>query len=326
MSHFIHAPSPIHVPFSPPFDQDSNDREVVFCRTLLQALADGTKDAGEAAQDLDAWVMGESTRQLEELRSRPELVEMTTYGVANRASTPNASGDVELFFRGFPSLCAIFPPHHVGQTRLIAFLEALMAMPAHQAPDSFSNAPDLSDVDSITLWPRGAIEPDTFRVRAAAIDHVGSGLEASDSEAGERWRNYQSTLARITMTGFSDCSFLCGLRDILPKGKKYTLPNPKVQAGTRPADMGGRIHAAVQWLVEADEARWVYQKCSKKEKTDKGNPRDTWSRENWMVWKAQLEFYQSNENVELTAREAAEKALNQMTIAEESGWTPTTNP
>jgi len=149
--------------------QGSTDRNVVFCRTLLQALADGTKDAAEAAQDLDTWVTGESTRRLAELRSRPELVEKTTHGAVSRKSTPNASGYVEHFFQGFPNLCAIFPPHHAGQTRVIAFLEALMEMPTHQAPNWFPNAHDLSDVHSITLWPRGVIDPDTFRVHAAGM-------------------------------------------------------------------------------------------------------------------------------------------------------------
>jgi len=157
------------LPLDVPIYQDSIRPDVVFCKTLLQALADGTKDAAEAAQDLDAWVMGESTRRLAELRSRPELIEKTTHGAASRASTPNASGCVEIFFQGFRHLCAIFPPHHAGQTRVIAFLEALMEMPTHQAPDSFLNAHDLSDVHSITLWPRGVIDPDTFRVYAAGM-------------------------------------------------------------------------------------------------------------------------------------------------------------
>jgi hypothetical protein len=149
--------------------QDSTDRDVLFCKQLLQALADGTRNAAEAAQDLDKWVMDESTRRLEELRSRPELDAKSTHETSSRASTPNASGYVELFFQGFPSLCAISPPHHEDQTRVIAFLEALMAMPVHRAPESFSNAPELSDDDSITLWPRGVIEPDTFRVHAAGM-------------------------------------------------------------------------------------------------------------------------------------------------------------
>lgn len=114
------------------------------------------------------------------------------------------------------------------------------------------------------------------------------------------------------MIGFSDCSFLCGLRSILPKGKKYSLPTPKVRAAIRPADMGTRIHAAVQWLLEPEEARWVFQRCNEKEKTDKENPRDTWSKENWVIWKAQLKFYRDNDLVEMSARDAARKALEQM--------------
>jgi hypothetical protein len=157
---------PLDLIFQQPYP-DNTDRDVVFCRTLLEALADGTKDAAEAAQEFDAWVTGESTHRLEELRSRPELVETTTYAIVDRASSPNASGYVQLFFQGFSSLCAIFPPHDAGQTRVVEFLEALMAMPAHQAPDSFPNARDLSDVDSMTLWPRGVFDPDPFRIHTA---------------------------------------------------------------------------------------------------------------------------------------------------------------
>lgn len=115
-------------------------------------------------------------------------------------------------------------------------------------------------------------------------ESVKAELEQPGSESGTRWRNYQSALARITMTGFSDCSFLCGLRDILPQnGKKTQCPTPKVACGTRPADTGGRIRATVQWLVEPEEARWVRERCREKEKTDRANPRDTWSRENWEI-------------------------------------------
>ncbi|KAH3954144.1 hypothetical protein HBH98_071390 [Parastagonospora nodorum] len=300
------------LPLDVSFYQNNIDADTIFCKTLLEALADGTKDAAEAAHDLDAWVTGESTRQLEELRSRPGVIEKTAYGTVSRANTPNASGYVEHFFKGFPSLGTIFAPHEAGQTRLIAFLEALMAIPLHQAPETFTNTTNLEEVESISLWPRGVIDPDTFRVHAAKIDCVGSGLEVLGSEAFLGWRNYQSALARITMTGFSDCSFLCGLRGILPKGKKYSLPTPKVQEGIRPADMGFRIQAAVQWLLEPDEACWVYVQCSKKEKTDKDNPRDTWSKENWVIWKAQLAFYRDNDLVEPSARDAARQALERM--------------
>jgi hypothetical protein len=38
--------------------------------------------------------------------------------------------------------------------------------------------------------------------------------------------------------------------------------------------------------------------------------------ENWSIWKTQLEFYGSIEAIELSAREAAIKALQQMKAAE----------
>lgn len=158
----------IQLPLDVSFYQDSTDADTIFCKTLLEALADGTIDAAEAAHDLDAWVTGECTRQLEELRSRPGVVEKTSYGIVSRANTPNASGYVEHFFKGFPSIGAVFPPHDAGQTRLITFLEALMAMPLHQAPETFTNTTDSEQVESISLWSCGIIDPDTFRVHAAS--------------------------------------------------------------------------------------------------------------------------------------------------------------
>lgn len=149
------------------FYRDNTDADTIFCKTLLEALADGTKDAAKAAHDLDAWVTGKSTRQLEGLRSQPGIIGKTAYGTVSRADTPNASGYVEHFFKGFPNLGAIFSPHDAGQARLIAFLEALMAMPLHQAPEMFTDDTDSGMVESIALWPPGVIDPDTFRVHAA---------------------------------------------------------------------------------------------------------------------------------------------------------------
>ena len=168
MSRNMASTTATRLPLDVSFYQNNIDADTIFCKTLLEALADGTKDAAEAAHDLDAWVTGESTRQLEELRSRPGVIEKTAYGTVSRANTPNASGYVEHFFKGFPSLGTIFAPHEAGQTRLIAFLEALMAIPLHQAPETFTNTTNLEEVESISLWPRGVIDPDTFRVHAAS--------------------------------------------------------------------------------------------------------------------------------------------------------------
>jgi hypothetical protein len=68
----------------------------------------------------------------------------------------------------------------------------------------------------------------------------------------------------------------------------------------------------MQWLLDPDEACWVYGQCNKKEKTDKDSPRDTWSRENWGIWKVQLAFYRDNDLVEPSARDAARHAVERM--------------
>lgn len=164
--------NPLPLNLDVPMFEDNADQSTIFCRTILQALADGTKTATKAAQEFDVWIVGESTRRLQEIRSRPELIERMNDGHISRSSTPNASGNIEHFFQGFPMLCAIFPPQHEGQTRVIAFLEALMAMPAHEAPDHFSSADDLSKVDNITLWSTESTRVDyrdAFRIHAAGM-------------------------------------------------------------------------------------------------------------------------------------------------------------
>lgn len=42
-------------------------------------------------------------------------------------------------------------------------------MPAHDAPDHFPDANDLGNVTMLTLWPRGVLEPDTFRIYDAGL-------------------------------------------------------------------------------------------------------------------------------------------------------------
>lgn len=153
------------------YDNDP-DQDDIFCKHLLQALADGTRDPVDAAQDLDAWVLRESTRRLEELRARPELVQSDGTAV-HQSRTPNASGLLHRFFQGFPRICALYPPHDPGQTRIVEFLGALLSMPAHDAPDYFPDADDLGNVATVTLWPRGVLDPDTFRIYDAGMPTSG---------------------------------------------------------------------------------------------------------------------------------------------------------
>ncbi|KAI1098752.1 hypothetical protein F4804DRAFT_114550 [Jackrogersella minutella] len=293
-------------------DDNEDDR---FCKGLMQALVDGSRTPAQIATDLDAWVVNESSRRLQEFLRRPDLIEKDDTGHILRHSIPNASGYADHFFQSFPNLCSVFPPHHVGQTRIIDFLEALMAMPKHEAPDYFMEGGALSDVNMISLWTDTGYSTEAFRIEADALRYPGSGIETPGSESEARWRNYQSTIARITVTGFSDCSFISALCDILPDGKKY--PSFNVRATSRPAKIGGHIQAAAQWVVWPDEARYVYQQCKKKEKVDKKNPRDTWSMEHWRIWKAQFHFVAGDERIDPRARDAAKTAADKMEAVEE---------
>lgn len=143
--------------------QDYDDE---FCRRILEKLADGSITPSQAAADLDAWVVGESSRRLAELRSQPESIEKDDEGRVHRRCTPNASGYVEHFFQIFSSLCSVFPPCHPGQTRIIEFLQALMAMPEHQAPDNFADSRNLDEVTTIALWKNTNYATEWLRIGA----------------------------------------------------------------------------------------------------------------------------------------------------------------
>ncbi|KAI2465022.1 hypothetical protein F4781DRAFT_410935 [Annulohypoxylon bovei var. microspora] len=293
-------------------DEDADDQ---FCKSLMQALVDGSRTPSQVAADLDAWVVKESSRRLQKFSDQPDLIEKDDAGHMLRTSMPNASGYVELFFQSFPSLCSVFSPYHAGQTRIIQFIEALLAIPNHEAPDYFVEGGDHKDVNMITLWSDRGYSTEEFRIEADAIRHPGSEIEIPGSESEARWRNYQSTIARITLTGFSECGFTSALRDILPSGKKY--PSFNIWVTSKPATIGGHILAAAQWIMWPDEARYVYQQCKKKEKVDRKNPRDTWSMENWRIWKAQFQLFAWDERIDPRAREVAKKAVDRMIEVEE---------
>lgn len=146
---------------------EDDDPEDVFCKGVMQSLVDGTRAPSDAAAALDAWVVGESSRRLQEQRRQPDLLERDDEGNIFRPSTPNASGYVDRFFQSFPNLCSVFPPYHAGQTRVIEFLKALRAMPEHQAPDYFPDGSNLDEVAMLTLWPEGvSYSTEYFRIGA----------------------------------------------------------------------------------------------------------------------------------------------------------------
>ncbi|KAI1476698.1 hypothetical protein F4774DRAFT_427879 [Daldinia eschscholtzii] len=294
---------------------DDNDVEDRFCARMLRALIDGSQTPSSIAAEVDNWVLRESSRKLQVLQGRPDFIETDDNAVSLR-NTPNASGYFDRFFQHFPNVCSVFPPYHEGQTRIIEFLEALMAMPEHEAPDYFLDD-SRKDVQMMTLWSDKGYSTEELRIRADAIQHPGSGVDTPGSEPETRWRNYQSALARIATTGFSDCGFISALRDIMPHSKKY--PTFNVRVTSRPEHIGGHIQGAAQWIIWPNELRYVYEQCKKKEKVDKRNPRDTWSMQNWRIWKAQFEFAAGNERVDPKARGIATSAIEKMIAIEGQG-------
>ncbi|KAI1465668.1 uncharacterized protein F4812DRAFT_437022 [Daldinia caldariorum] len=292
---------------------DENDADDRFCMRMLKALVDGSQTPSAIATEVDDWVVRESSRKLQALQERSDFVETDDDGVPLRKA-PDAGGYVNRFFQHFPNVCSVFPPYHAGQTRIIQFLEALVAIPEHKAPDYFLDDAR-KEVHMMTLWLDKGYSTEDLRIRADAIRHPGSGVDVPGSEAEARWRNYQSALARIATTGFSDCGFNSALRDIMPHGKKY--PTFKVRVTSKPEDIGGHIQGAAQWIIWPDELRYVYEQCKKKGRVDKKNPRDTWSMENWRIWKAQFEFAAGHERVDARAREVAAIAAEKMNAIEQ---------
>ncbi|KAK7946165.1 uncharacterized protein PG986_010486 [Apiospora aurea] len=256
------------------------DQEDIFCKALLEGLPRNPMPY-DAAGQFTTWVIRESTRRLEQIRIQPAFFPMAGTTV-QRTTAPDASGLIKRFFQGFARLCACFPPGTTGQSKLGEFIKCLTRL-KQEAPDSFPDPFDLSKVTMLKLWRPGVIDPEPFRVYHAELQSAGArtGMNRCWSEAGLRWRNYQSTLALITKLGLPDCSFLSGLRDILPqRGKAAKCPTPKVMCGLGPADIGGRLCAATQWITGHNMFTWVYDRCMEKEKTDAGNPQDIWSKEN----------------------------------------------
>ncbi|KAK8023649.1 hypothetical protein PG993_011715 [Apiospora rasikravindrae] len=195
-------------------------------------------------------------------------------------TTPDASGLIKRFFQGFARLDASLS---IGKNSLIFFIERLMWL-EHDVPDSLPDPSDVSNVTMLKLWLPGVVDPNPFRIYNEEL--LSAGVNKYLSEAGLRWRNYQSALALITKFGLTDCSFLCGLRDILPpRDTKAKYPTPNVMCGLGPADIGGKLSGAAIWIVEKEMATWIYARCMEKEKTEEGKPQDTWSKENWEAWK-----------------------------------------
>jgi hypothetical protein len=139
--------------------RDDDDEEDLAYKKRLHALVVGDVTPLEAATDFDAWIVDEANARLKKLLKRADPTNLTPeeeeQGVSLRSISPNASDYIEMAFRSIAHLLSAHPPNHLGQERIVQFMEALRSMPEHQVLDGILTR-DLDNHDHmITLWPFG---------------------------------------------------------------------------------------------------------------------------------------------------------------------------
>lgn len=128
-------------------------------------------------------------------------------------------------------------------------------------------------------------------------------VPGSDMQVG--WRNWQSALARITARGFVDCSFLCALEGILPQ--------PKTPSASR---VSGDVIGGVQWILQADTGRYIYEQCQAVPRLLATDSRAMWSWERWEQWKEQLGSIAGDDKYFPEAQKLAKLAVERMEALE----------
>ena len=156
------------------FRPDDTEEEILRKKRLAALVSnDNGITPNKAAIEFDAAVTSEANTRLQETMKRPDPRNLTAEEEAQgipstRVFAPNPSGAIEDVFPWIARLCSAFPPYHPAQDRIIAFLEALRALPRHDVPDGVPPEDCASEpYPSITLWPLGGTWqalPEIFRV------------------------------------------------------------------------------------------------------------------------------------------------------------------
>ncbi|PYI28892.1 hypothetical protein BP00DRAFT_350127 [Aspergillus indologenus CBS 114.80] len=112
--------------------EDWDDEEDIWYKKLLISLVDGETSPTQAATEIDTYITTESNERYEIHRAytyhrdqMPPHTEEVTVGA------PAPGAHFEMVVRWITRLASAFPPEHVGQDRIVAFLEALRALPRH---------------------------------------------------------------------------------------------------------------------------------------------------------------------------------------------------
>lgn len=142
------------------YSDDDDDQDPIY-KKWLEDLVTGTTPPSKVASDIDAWIVNDADQRFKEFMKRPDPRNLTpeeeNHGISITTIAPDARGYIERVFTSVAKLCFAFPPFEPGQNRIIEFLEALRAMPQHQAFDGVPPTEEEKkngEYDNVvTLWP-----------------------------------------------------------------------------------------------------------------------------------------------------------------------------
>ncbi|KOC16617.1 hypothetical protein AFLA70_247g001931 [Aspergillus flavus AF70] len=190
---------PLDIKLSGPHD----DEEDIFFKDLLLSLVGGEITPNEAANNLDKWIVEKSNTDLEERKKYPDPWNVPSPENPSWVA-PNPSGLITCFFESFALLCSAFPPGHVGQDRLIRFLEALRDMPKHEVPNYLPNDPPEDFYYLLELWPFGGSWlglTEVFRTEAEGTFFAFTGSSSLNSTDGlDKYTNCLPPAAEFEQT------------------------------------------------------------------------------------------------------------------------------
>ncbi|KAI0548486.1 hypothetical protein F4679DRAFT_550637 [Xylaria curta] len=307
--------------------REDDDQDDLAHKRIIHALVTGAVTPAAAAADFNAWVIAESSRRHQELALRADWANLTAQegarGMTMRMLTPNASGYIEDTFTTIAKILPAFPPGHEGQDRILQFLLELRALPRHDAPDSIADA-ETREVRYIKLWPFGGnwlATAELYRWQVADILSNRSDMQKLQSEARTHWCNLQSAMARLTSQNLIDCSFLCALDDIMPQNCGYPSADGKAREIGDMNRLSADAVAGAQWVLRAEEGRWVYARCREESagiKQDSGEweteerCRRMWSLERWSEWKRQFRLIAGDNQIDKDSRRLIKLAVERM--------------
>ncbi|PYI08314.1 hypothetical protein BO78DRAFT_441682 [Aspergillus sclerotiicarbonarius CBS 121057] len=298
-----------------------DDDEDLWYKNNLVSLVQGDKTPTQVAIEIDTYITQETAKQYavhQEYLAKQKKTKATCKENNNEEGTPvgepNPGGHIEMVMLWIARLCTAFPPGHVGQDRIIAFLEALRALPRHEvvmASISKSEG-ELEDEEhvyrSLEMWPFGK----GWLVLAEEFRYVS---QPPPTERDLRYRNSQSAMVRTTALDLIDCRIYSVMEMILPFHHRWypDLESCKEEGFNW---LAGHVIAGAQWIVQPEAGRYVYRECRKVERLVTEYPRVVWSMERWRRWKDQFAFVAQEERFGERAREVAELAHERMVALE----------